>query len=105
MSTMATALETDNPSQTAATTSFWKRQFGLNSTRPQLVFDLFCGALLPLVCLYCDPGVLRWGGLPGTSRLTHFGTFAYVEIALCIAALVFFLAMRRASPFLAGVLY
>ena len=102
---MATTPEIGNPAQSTAVHGFWKRQYALNATFPQILFDVFFGAVLPVVCLLMDPGIFRWSGLPGTSRLTNFGLFAYLEIALCIAALIFCLVTRRASPFLAGMLY
>ena len=102
---MGTTPEIGCPAQPTAVHGFWKRQYALNATLPQIVFDVFFGAVLPVVCLWMDPGVFRGGGLPGTSRITHFALFAYVEIALCIAALAFYLVTRRASLFLAGILY
>jgi hypothetical protein len=102
---MATAPETGGPAQSTVVHGFWKRQYALNATLPQIVFDVFFGAVMPVVCLFMDPGIFRWGSLPGTSRLTHFGLFAYLEIALCIAALIFYLVRRRASAFLSGMLY
>lgn len=102
---MAAAPKIDDPAHSTAVDGFWKRQYALNATVPQIVFDIFFGAVLPVVCLLIDPGIFRWSGLPGTSRLTHFGLFAYLEISLCIAALIFYVVTRRASPFLAGMLY
>lgn len=102
---MASTPEAGGPVQSIAVDGFWKRQYALNVTRPQIVFDAFFGAVLPVVCLFMDPGIFRSGGLPGTSLLTHFGLFAYLEIALCIAALIFYLVTRRSSLFLAGMLY
>lgn len=102
---MANAPETGGPAQSTAVHGLWKRQHALKPTLSQMVFDVMLGVVLPVVCLFMDPGIFRWDGLPGTSRLTHFGLFAYLEIALCMAALIFYLATRRASLFLAGMLY
>lgn len=102
---MAATPEIGDPIQSTAVHGFWKCQYALNATVPQIVFDIFFGAILPVVCLLMDPGIFRGNGLPGTSRLAHFGLFAYLEIALCIAALIFYLVTRRSSRFLAGMLY
>jgi hypothetical protein len=102
---MPTALETDRPAESTKTPGFWKRQTALPATRWQVVFDLFFGAVAPIVCLFLDPGIFHWGGLPGTSRLTHFQIFAYLEIGICVAALIFYVATRRASTILAGLLF
>ena len=102
---MPAALGTDRPPGSTKAPGFWKRQIGLPATRLQVVFDLFLGAVAPILCLFMDPGIFRWGGLPGTSRLTHFQIFAYLEIGICIAALIFYLVTRRGSAILAGILY
>lgn len=102
---MPAALDTDRPAKSTKVTGFWKRQTGLPATCWQVVFDLFFGVAAPILCVLMDPGVFRWGGLPGTSRLTHFQVFAYLEIGICIAALSFYLLTRRASAFLAGILF
>ncbi|HEV2987863.1 MAG TPA: hypothetical protein VG759_05440, partial [Candidatus Angelobacter sp.] len=41
----------------------------------------------------------------GRSILARFAFFSYLEIAICIIALSFFLVTRRASPFLAAILF
>jgi hypothetical protein len=102
---MPRALETDRPSESTKALGFWDRQTGLPATRRQVAFDLFFGVAAPIACLIMDPGIFSWGGLPGTSRLTHFQIFAYLEIGICIAALIFYLVTRRASAFLAGILF
>ena len=86
---MPAALETDRPAESSQAHGFWKRQSELPATRWQVVFDILFGAAAPILCLIMDPGIFRWGGLPGTSRLAHFGIFSYFEIAICIAALLF----------------
>jgi hypothetical protein len=96
---------TDRPAESSQAHGFWKRQSGLPATRWQVVFDILFGAAAPILCLIMDPGIFRWGGLPGTSRLAHFGIFSYFEIAINIAALLFYLVTRRASSFLAGILF
>ncbi len=102
---MAATPEIGDPTQSTAVHGFWKRQYAVEPTVPQIVFDIFFGAILPVVCLLMDPGIFHGNGLPGTSRLAHFGLFAYLEIAFCIAALIFYLVTRRSSRFLAGMLY
>jgi hypothetical protein len=102
---MPTEVEEIQAAKSSASSGFWKRQFGLRLTPWQIAFDVMLGAVAPVICLIMDPGIFRWGGLPGMSRLTHLGLFAYLEIGICIAALCFYLMTRRASPFLAGILY
>ena len=44
---------------------FWRRQFSLSRTTPQLIFDVTFGVLMPIICFYLDPSVI--GGR--TSRI------------------------------------
>jgi hypothetical protein len=83
---------------------FWARQVSGAATGGQVVFDVLFGMVGPVVCLMLDPGVLRPGGI-------YFGPwselrlFAYLVIAVGILGLGYFLVTRRASLFLAGMMY
>jgi hypothetical protein len=66
--------------------------------------DVFFGIVAPLLCLYFDPIVFIGGSL-GNHLLGRLRLFSYSEIAISIVFLAYYLFTRRASPFLAGVLY
>jgi hypothetical protein len=73
--------------------TFWARQFDEKPTRAQTVFDVCAGIILPVVCLVFDPVVFRagWGFGP---LLGRFKLFTYALIAIEIAALAAWLALR-----------
>lgn len=80
--------------------SFWRRQFALDPTPKQQVFDVFFGIVLPIVCLICDPIVFKGIFI---FRYTHlFSILFYAFFAGQIAALIFYLFMRWNHPLLAG---
>jgi len=102
---MPAELERDQPGEPSRALGFWRRQFHLPATTPQLAFDLLLGIIAPVACLIEDPGVFHRSGLPGTTLLSHYWLFAYLEIGMSIAALAYYLLARRASAFLAGILF
>lgn len=87
----------------AARTHFWARQFGRNVSRPQRIFDLIAGVLLPIACLVADPIVFKGGGFGGP-LLRPLALFAYLFIGIEIGALLLWLRSRLAPAFSAGVL-
>jgi len=40
---------------------FWSRQFDASPTSGQVAFDVVFGLLMPLLCFYLDPGIVRGG--------------------------------------------
>jgi hypothetical protein len=84
---------------------FWARQISGRGTAGQRWFDVMFGMVAPLVCLMLDPGVLRTDGLELFGPLHEVRLFAYLVIAAGILGLGYFLVTRRASLFLAGMLY
>ncbi len=82
---------------------FWIRQFGLPRTRPQLVFDLIFGVLVPTYCVIrdLDEGmVFSEGGLLARWNLT-----GYLSIVIGVALLLFYAASQRHSLVLSGMLW
>ena len=71
---------------------FWRRQFSLTATRPQITFDVIVGIILPLLCLIFDPIVFR-GGFRGEGGgiLKNFQLFAYTVIGLEVLTLAVWL--------------
>lgn len=83
---------------------FWTRQFQLPATPAQRWFDASFGIAVPVLCLYLDPTVFRSFGAGGAGLLARFRLFGYVEIALSIVTLAYYLFTRRASSVLSGFL-
>jgi hypothetical protein len=84
---------------------FWRRQFDPSATTAQRWFDLCVGIIAPLLCAFFDPAVFRSNGIFGGGILNQVRLFGYLEIAMGVAALAYYLVARRASLSLAGVLY
>jgi hypothetical protein len=92
---------------------FWRRQFLATSTTRQLIFDVVFGALMPILCFYLDPGIIR-GNLSASilnnnlSILNNNNLFIYSFSALAIVTLLFWLVfghrMGSAGSFTGGVL-
>lgn len=70
--------------------TMFKRQFSTEVTRPQVVFDVVLGAVLPVVCLILDPFVFRQHGV-----LYEHQLFAYSGIAVAVATLLVWLGLGR----------
>lgn len=84
--------------------TFWGRQFADKPTRAQTVFDVCAGIILPVACLVFDPIVFRSDGWGFGPVLGPFRLFAYALIALEIAALAAWLALRGRAREWCGVL-
>jgi hypothetical protein len=83
---------------------FWRRQFDLPASPQQQLFDLLLGVVAPVLCLLLDPAIFRpFAG--GTGFMRHYRLFAYLEIGLSILMLLYYMATKRASAFLTGVLF
>jgi cytochrome bd-type quinol oxidase subunit 2 len=82
--------------------SFWQRQFSVSSTLPQTIFDVVFGILMPIICFYFDPGILRGefrDFFPGTAAL-----FIYAFSLIAIVTLSLWLVLGRRDGPLSGVL-
>ena len=94
-----------DPVASAGTHGFWSRQFQPSGTPLQCAFDICFGLIAPILCVIYDPAVFRSGGVPSSAFLNTVSLFAYLEIAIGVLALGYYLLVRRASTFLSGVLY
>jgi len=82
---------------------FWRRQFNVDVTSKQIIFDVVFGIVMPLLCFYVDPGILsaerlvaRRGPIPVFSGWTFF---IYAFSGLAIVALILCMGLRnRATP-------
>src|SRR5258708_13212989 len=87
---------------------FWKRQFTDTATKPQLVFDLLFGIVMPIICFYFDPGILRseYPGDPYLSLGQHTITI-YMFSGFAILGLMFWMGLRnqanRYPPLIEGL--
>ena len=72
---------------------FWRRQFSDDATKPQLIFDVAFGLLLPPLCFLFDPIVFNSGilGPPLYSWLPQYKALVYVFSALSILTLALWL--------------
>jgi hypothetical protein len=67
-------------------TGFWRRQFALNVTRPQVIFDVTFGVIGPILCFVFDPLVFR-DGSGGAPLLPEYRNFVYLFSGLQMALL------------------
>jgi hypothetical protein len=79
---------------------FWRRQVTAPPTRRQTTFDVIFGILLPIICLYFDPGILR--RYPPVFWPIDVAVFVYCFSAFAILALSVWLTLRPQSESLAG---
>lgn len=75
---------------------FWKRQFLQRTTRPQLIFDLTFGVVLPILCFVFDPFVFQ-GGLLGRPFIPEYQAFVYLFSGIQMVVLCLWLVMRAGS--------
>jgi len=88
--------------------SFWKRQFTDTATRPQLVFDVIFGIVMPVICFYFDPGIIRshyrWDGY---LSLGQHAITIYMFSGFAILGLMFWMGLRkqanRYAPLIGGL--
>jgi hypothetical protein len=62
------------------------------------------GVILPVVCVLADPAVFAGSGVDGRPMLRNFRVFGYVQIAVGVIAMAFFLWRQRPSAILSGIL-
>jgi hypothetical protein len=84
---------------------FWGRQFALQRTRPQLVFDIVFGIIAPVLCFYFDPFLFRhssiWGIGEGAS-FPQFDVLVYSFAAIEISCLIFVMMGPRLPGYFYG---
>jgi hypothetical protein len=82
---------------------FLRRQFRVEPTLAQVVFDITIGIVLPILCLVFDPLVFR-SGILGAPMAGQFQLFAYAFIAIEIIALAVWLCVGARAGEWCGVL-
>src|ERR1041385_5658172 len=83
---------------------FWRQQFATDRTPAQILFDLFFGIVVPLLCVWADPVMFKRTALAGPGELFSYRFFAYTEIAVAVTALAAFLSTNRPSLWMSGFL-
>src|SRR2546423_6033492 len=84
-------LSDSSDSQPDVEQKFWRRQFIATATRPQIIFDVIVGIILPILCLIFDPIVFRGGFGRSGGILKDYQLFAYIVIALEVLTLTLWL--------------
>ncbi|MEK6300810.1 MAG: hypothetical protein AABO41_08825 [Acidobacteriota bacterium] len=86
---------------------FWQRQFSSNSTTYQVVFDVMFGILMPLVCFYFDPGIIRDGAVRLFSPTLLHAVLVYSLSAIAILTLIVWLSfancIKAAGAIISGI--
>jgi hypothetical protein len=79
--------------------SFWERQFSASSTPPQTIFDVVFGILMPIICFYFDPGIIRGDfAFPVASAV-----FIYTFSLIAVVTLALWLVSAHRTGSLSGV--
>lgn len=90
-----------------AKTGFWKRQFAATVTRPQSLFDVAFGGIVPILCFVFDPIVLKSWFL-GPPLFPDYQVFAYLFSGLQIVLLGLWLltgpGRQNLNSFMGGML-
>lgn len=83
---------------------FWRRQLGATYTARQVVFDVVFGILMPLVCFYFDPGIIRGTGstMLGEFSIVIYG-FSGAAILMLSIWIVFGDRLGSSTPIFGGV--
>jgi hypothetical protein len=84
---------------------FWRRQFALQRTRPQLVFDVIFGVIAPVFCFYFDPLLFRQSGslgIGGRRLFPQFDALVYSFAAIEISCLILVMTGARLPGWLYG---
>lgn len=83
--------------------SFWRRQFQIEPTQGQRLFDATFGIVLPVVCFFFDPLVFRGGFVHGPLA-GDYKPFAYLLSFVSIMALLAFKLWGEKLKWLNGLL-
>jgi len=79
---------------------FWGRQLDATQTPGQVVFDVVFGILMPILCFYFDPGIIR--GTRSTT-LGEFSIFIYGFSGLAILTLSIWFVLGHRMRLLAAM--
>lgn len=89
--------------------SFWQRQFQQEPTRGQIIFDVFLGIVLPILCFIFDPIIFRGNFFGGAALFGRIQLPVYLMAFIEISALTIWLCagkrLGRRSVALGGFLY
>lgn len=85
----------------ASKVGFWKRQFQMQTTYKQNVWDWIFGVIMPLICFIFDPIVFK-GGFGGGALFGSYRPFAYVLCGACILTMSVWLVWREKLRWLSG---
>lgn len=85
------------------TKTFWKRQFQVETTTKQKVFDGLFGIVLPIVCFFFDPIIFRTNGF-GVPLAGAYKPFAYILSFISIMSLLAFMLWGKKLKWLNGFL-
>ncbi len=92
--------------KTASKAGFWSRQFQIQTTSKQKIFDWIFGVGLPLICFVFDPVVFKGSGFRG-ALLGNFKPFAYILSFISVMAmsawLIWGAKLKWFNAFLAGI--
>ena len=85
--------------------TFWERQFSSSVTTPQIVFDVILGMLLPVLCFWFDPGLLRGGlGFLVDLPIPDVALFTYGLSTIAIPTLALWLLFGRRAKVWSGLI-
>jgi len=92
----------------ATKVGFWKRQFQVQKTSTQRVFDWIFGVFMPLICFLFDPIVFKsWLG--GNAFFGNYRPFAYLLCGASVLSmslwLIFGEKLRWLNGFIAGLFF
>src|ERR1700730_262010 len=92
------AILTQNSQLEEASPRFWKRQFALPATTPQVIFDVLFGIAAPILCFAFDPVVFR-GDFLGRPMFADYQVFVYLFSGIEIVVLIAWLLFGTQLPF------
>lgn len=84
--------------------SFWRRQFTPAYTYYQIVFDAIFGIVMPLVCFYFDPGIIRGGTFRGYLPMLPHAILVYSLSGIAMFTLVVWLSLAPRIKAAAGAI-
>jgi hypothetical protein len=97
----------NEPTEVSQQLGFWRRQFQLESTSSQKIFDWAFGVVLPVICCLFDPIVFNGALSHNGALLGSFKPFVYllsfVSIVLMMLFLLFGSKLKWFNAVLAGL--
>jgi hypothetical protein len=84
--------------------SFWERQLNPTCTYYQIVFDVIFGVVMPLVCFYFDPGIIRGGTFRWYLPMLPHAILVYSLSAIAVLSLVVWLSFASRIKAAAGAI-